>query len=40
MMNNNELIQWLLLEEADDDDILSQFFVNQKPKSSPLSIIQ
>lgn len=34
-MNNNQLIQWLLLEEADDEDICLQFLINHKPKCSP-----
>jgi len=34
-MDNNQLIQWLLLEEADDDDIYLQYLVNPKPKSRP-----
>lgn len=34
-MDNNQLIQWVLLEEADDDDVYLQYLVNPKPKLGP-----
>lgn len=34
-MDNNQLIQWVLLEEADNDDVYLQYLVNPKPKLGP-----
>jgi len=34
-MDNNQLIQWFLLEESDDDDIYLQYLANPKPKLRP-----